>query len=96
MNSIPPAEQPTQCTHPVRAAARSTTATLLGLGPLVPLLVSNLGQSRAAVVLAVALAGNAIVTRVLALPEVEAWLRHTLPFLAATTGRRVRREESDA
>ncbi|MCP2281069.1 hypothetical protein [Nocardia amikacinitolerans] len=83
MNGVPPADQPTQCAHPARAATRSTAATLVGLGPLVPLLVANLGETRAAVVLAVALAGNAIVTRVLAIPEVEAWLRNTLPFLAA-------------
>lgn len=97
MNSVPPSEQPTQCAHPARAAARSTAATLVGLGPLVPLLVAQLGQSRAAVVLAVALAGNAVVTRVLALPAVEAWLRHALPFLAAdTTPGRPRRQETSS
>ncbi|MBF6085293.1 hypothetical protein IU485_28390 [Nocardia cyriacigeorgica] len=76
-------ETPTQCAHPGRAAARSTTATLVGLGPLIPLLVTQFGETRAAIVVAAALAGNAVVTRLLALPEVEAWLRHALPFLAA-------------
>ncbi|WP_330182818.1 hypothetical protein OHB26_03645 [Nocardia sp. NBC_01503] len=78
-------DEPTQVQHPARAAVRSTAATLVGLGPLVPLLVANLGQTRAAIVLAAALAGNAVITRVLALPEVEAWLQRALPVLAATT-----------
>ncbi|MBF6483848.1 hypothetical protein IU431_06710 [Nocardia otitidiscaviarum] len=78
-------DEPTQCRHPARAAARSTAATLVGLGPLVPLLVAQLGETRAAVVLAVALAGNAVITRLLAVPEVEEWLQRVLPLLAAST-----------
>lgn len=78
-------DEPTQVRHPARAAARSTAATLVGLGPLVPLLVAHLGETRAAIVLAAALAGNAVITRVLALPEVEAWLQRVLPILAAST-----------
>lgn len=87
--------QPTQCAHPGRAATRSTAATLVGLGPLVPLLVSNLGQTWAAVVIAAALAGNAVVTRVLAIPEVDQWLTHALPLLAAadSPGRHTRRND---
>ncbi|MFJ1461006.1 hypothetical protein [Nocardia sp. N2S4-5] len=81
----PQSPQPTQCTHPTRTTVRSTAATLVGLGPLVPLLVTHLGQTRAALVLAAALAGNAIITRVLAIPEVEQWLRAVAPLLAAAT-----------
>ncbi|MFC9895035.1 hypothetical protein ACFVMC_15225 [Nocardia sp. NPDC127579] len=92
MSSVPPPEQPTQCAHPARAAARSTAATLVGLGPLVPLLVAQLGQSRAAVVVAVALAGNAVITRVLAIPEVEEWLKHVMPWLAAESPSSPRRQ----
>lgn len=81
-----PTEQPTQCTHPGRAAGRSTVATLVGIGPLVPVLAMHLGETRAALVVAAALAGNAIVTRVLAIPQVEEWLRAVIPILAASKG----------
>lgn len=78
-------DQPTQCAHPGRAAARSTTATLVGLGPLIPVLVVQLGADRAAIVLAVALAGNAVITRMLAIPGVDAWLARVFPPLAASS-----------
>lgn len=86
--TLPPGEQPTQCAHPARAATRSTAATFIALGPLVPVLVLHLGETRAAIVLGAALAGNAIVTRLLAVPQVETWLRAFLPWLAADASRK--------
>ncbi|MFC8387053.1 hypothetical protein [Nocardia sp. NPDC057272] len=77
-------EQPTQCAHPARSTARSTAATLVGLGPLVPVLVVHLGETTTALIIGAALIGNAVVTRVLAIPEVERWLRAVAPLLAAS------------
>lgn len=87
-SDVTPDDRPTQVAHPGRSTARSTTATLVGLGPLMPILVQQLGETKAAVVIAVALAGNAVVTRVLAYPQVEDFLRRTFPPLAADTSRR--------
>lgn len=86
--TLPAADQPTQCTHPGRTTGRSTVATLVGLGPLVPVLVTHLGETTAALIIAAALAGNAVVTRVLAIPAVEEWLRAVVPLLAASKGPR--------
>ncbi|WP_328659911.1 hypothetical protein [Nocardia salmonicida] len=81
-----PTDPPTQCTHPGRSTARSSVATLVGIGPLVPVLVMHLGETRAALIVGAALIGNAVVTRVLAIPQVEAWLRAVVPLLAASKG----------
>lgn len=81
-----PDDQPTQCAHPARSTARSSVATAIGIGPLVPVLVSQFGETRAALIVGAALIGNAVVTRVLAIPQVEAWLRAVVPLLAASKG----------
>jgi hypothetical protein len=70
--------QPTQVRHPWRATLRTVVAAL----PLVPVVVHELGlESVPWVVSAVVVIGG--VTRVLAMPAVDGWLRRYLPWLAA-------------
>lgn len=74
--------QPTQARHPWRATIRTAFATALPLVPLLPELVDALGlQAYAWAGGIVAAAG--VVTRVLAVPGVNAWLQRHLPALAA-------------
>jgi len=71
-----------QTRHPWRATARTVIAATLGLASLLPVIaaVGHLDTlPGAGWVLAVA----AGVTRVLAIPAVEQWLRQYLPWLAA-------------
>ena len=78
------AVDPTQVRRPWRSTARTVFQAFVGLCVLAPLLVTATGLKVEqlpwlGVVLAVALA----VTRVMALPGVETWLRTFVPFLAA-------------
>ncbi|AKJ72255.1 hypothetical protein [Gordonia malaquae] len=83
---LPPGEAPTQCQHPQRAVARSSIASAVGIIPILwPLLNRELGPVWATVAVCVSVAGNALVTRALAVPGVEAWLREMIPGLAAAT-----------
>ncbi|AKI28620.1 hypothetical protein GMA5_6 [Gordonia phage GMA5] len=83
---LTPEESPTQCQHPQRAVARSSIASAVGIIPILwPLLNRELGPIWASVAVCAAVAGNALVTRVLAIPGVEAWLRDAIPGLAAAT-----------
>jgi Flp pilus assembly pilin Flp len=89
--------QPTQVRRPWRATTRTVFQAFIGLCALAPILVAEAGLDPAklpwlAVVLAVALA----VTRVMAIPGVDAWLRRFLPFLAAAPPADVRRDERGA
>lgn len=74
---------PTQSKHPWRATVRTIAAMLVGAVSLLPTVaaVTHL-DSYAAVAQAVAVA--ALVTRVLAIPGVDGWLRRFAPFLAAS------------
>lgn len=74
--------QPTQARHPWRATVRTIVAAVVGLALLGPLVAAELGVQSvpwAAGVLAVIGA----VTRVLAIPGVEAWMRQYVPWLSA-------------
>ena len=72
----------TQNTRPWQAVARSTVAAAVGLLPIVPVVVDVLDLE--ALPLAVtAMACTAAITRILATPEVETWLRANLPWFAA-------------
>lgn len=72
----------TQNTRPWQAVARSAVATAVGLLPIVPIVVDAFDIE--AVPLAVtAVACAAAITRILATPEVESWLRANLPWFAA-------------
>lgn len=88
---LPDADTTTQCQHPHRAVARSSLAAAVGTVPILwPLVNRELGPVWATIAVVSAVAGNAVITRLLAIPAVEAWLREMLPGLAAGTGDRGR------
>lgn len=73
---------PTQTRHPWRATVRTIVAVALPMLPLLPEIADVLGVATVPAVASV-LAAAAAVTRVLAMPRVEALLRRYLPGLAA-------------
>lgn len=77
-------ETSTQVRHPWRATIRTVLAGLLGAASLLPTIAVTAGvETVPAVAQAVAVAG--VITRVMAVPGVDAWLRRYLPWLASTT-----------
>lgn len=70
---------PTQTRHPWRAVIRTIVAAL----PLVPIVIAELGVGSVPWV-AAALIVIGSVTRILAIPAVNAWLTEYVPWLAAT------------
>lgn len=75
---------PTQVRRPWRATARSIFQFLVALAVLFPVLVEGAGLDPAALPwLGIPLAVAAVVTRIMALPQVEVFLRRFVPFLAA-------------
>lgn len=72
----------TQTRHPWRATARTVLAALVALLVIAPQIIMEAGLHETAYG-AQALAVMGAVTRVLAMPAVEAWLRRYLPWLAA-------------
>lgn len=86
MSTPTPQPAPTQVRRPWRTTARTVFQLGLALVTLVPFIVSGIYTSEAdypAVVLQL-LAVTSAVTRVMALPQVETFLRTFVPFLAAT------------
>ncbi|MBM7083595.1 hypothetical protein [Micromonospora humidisoli] len=72
---------PTQTRHPWRATARTVVAGAVGALSLLPVVAVTAGVDAVpAVAQAVVVAGA--ITRVLALPGVDAWLRTYVPWLA--------------
>lgn len=72
----------TQSQHPWRATARTIFAAVVGFCAIAPLIVEAAGIPQVpAVVVALAITGG--VTRVLALPQVNAYLQVFFPWLAA-------------
>jgi len=75
-------EKATQTRHPWRATVRTVLAALVGVVIILPEVVEAAGIGHIGwAAAAVAVAGA--VTRVLAVPAVDAWLRQYLPWLAA-------------
>lgn len=75
---------PTQVRRPWRAVARTIFQAFVALCVLFPVLVQTAGLDVAAFPwLAVPLAVAAAVARIMALPQVEVFLRRFVPFLAA-------------
>lgn len=72
---------PTQTRHPGRATFRTIVAVALGLIPLLPAIIDELGLSSVGWI-AGALAIAATVTRVLAMPSVNKLVTEYLPWLA--------------
>lgn len=78
------AVDPTQVRRPWRTVARSTFQALVAFCALFPVLVETTGlKVEDWPWLGIPLAVAAAVTRVMALPQVEVFLRRFLPFLAA-------------
>lgn len=74
--------QPTQTRHPWRATLRTVVAGAVALVSLLPT-IAAVGHLGAVPGMAQALAVAGAVTRVLAIPGVDTWLRRYLPWLAA-------------
>lgn len=72
----------TQSRHPWRATARTVFAAVVGLLSLLPVIATTAGVEAVPAVAQVLVVTGAV-TRVLALPRVDAWLRRFLPWLAA-------------
>lgn len=79
---------PTQVQRPWRATVRTVFQALVSLALLAPLIAEAVEQATGhdldgvPFVVSV-LALSAVVTRVMAIPQVEAWIEAYLPFLAA-------------
>ena len=76
----------TQTRHPWRATVRTVLQAVVGLAAMAPLIYGAIAQGdpeAATGWVATALAISAAITRVMALPQVEAFLRAYLPWLAA-------------
>lgn len=74
--------QSTQTRHPWRATLRTAVAVAIGLVPVLPEVAETLHVDRLPVILPV-LAVAAAVTRVLAIPAVDAALKRYVPPLAS-------------
>lgn len=72
----------TQTRHPWRATLRTAVAAAIGVLPLLPEIVAGLHIGTAGTVGQFLVITSGI-TRLLARPDVEAWLRTYLPWLAA-------------
>jgi hypothetical protein len=78
-----PSQTPTQSQHPWRATVRTLLAATIGLLSLLPDIAMVAGvDTNVAVVQVLAVTGG--ITRVLAMPGVDAWLRRYVPWLAAS------------
>lgn len=75
-------DQPTQTRHPWRATLRTVAAGAVSGAVVLPLVADQLHLSNVPAVAAV-VAGCGALTRVLAMPAVDAWLLRFAPWLAA-------------
>lgn len=67
-------EQPTQVVHPAQATLRTMLQVVLGLAPIAPVLVADLGVDTTLPIVAGLLAASAVITRVMAIPGVDQFL----------------------
>lgn len=79
------AAAPTQSKHPGRAVLRTVVAAVVGLLSLLPEVLIEAGAPDT-LLGAQVLAVTGAVTRVLAMPAVEGWLRRYVPWLSAEPG----------
>lgn len=77
-----PTPPPTQTQHPWRATARTIAAATVAALPILPVVVDQLGATGLPWVAGVVAAAGAL-TRVLAIPAVDDWLRDYAPWLSA-------------
>lgn len=76
-------DQPTQVAYPGRAVLRTLVQMAVGLVLLVPFVVAELGLSTSVPWVAGALATTALVTKIMAVPQVNAWLERWVGPLGA-------------
>jgi len=74
----------TQVRRPWRSTVRTVFQLVVGLAPMVPVIVQASGVEQASAGVAGALAISGGITRVMALPQVEAFLQRFVPWLAAS------------
>lgn len=79
-------EPPTQIRHPWRATLRTAFAVLVALATLVPLVLNDTGMPASALGAQVVVVAG-LITRVLAMPAVNAFLTSFAPWLAASPHR---------
>lgn len=79
----PTPRQVTQARHPWRATIRTIFAAGVSLAAIWALIVEAAGVDATAPLVAATLAVAGAVTRILAIPGVESWLRRFFPWLAA-------------
>lgn len=75
--------EPTQVRRPWHAVVRTAFQGVVGFAPLVPAIVDASGLDETAPLVAGGIAISGAITRIMALPKVEEWLRRFVPFLAA-------------
>lgn len=73
----------TQVRRPWRTTVRSTVWAIVGFAPLVPAIVQASGADETIPAVAGGIALSSAVTRIAALPGLEAWLRRHARWLAA-------------
>lgn len=78
-----PNPTPTQTAHPWRATVRTVFAALVALLPVLPYVADELGVSTVGWVASVLVIVGGV-TRVLAVPRVNAWITEYVPWLAPT------------
>lgn len=94
MQRLTPSQQPSQSRRPWRATARTVFAGFVAIAPLAPTLAQSLGVEAVPVVAgALVLIGG--VTRLLAEPNVEAFLRQHFSWLSAEPERTAKHRRSD-
>ncbi len=76
-------EQPTQVVAPWTATVRTAFQALVGLAAMFPLIVDASGVGEGVAWVAVGTAISGAVTRIMALPQVNDFLRRFVPWLAA-------------
>lgn len=74
----------TQVRRPWRSTVRTLFQLIVGLAPMLPVIVQASGVEETAPAVAGALAISGGITRVMALPAVEAFLQRFVPWLAAS------------
>lgn len=83
--SIDLVETPTQVRYPWRATARTVIAAAIALLPALPEIAETVGISTVPVVASI-LSITALVTRILAIPEVDMWMDKYMPHISADIG----------
>lgn len=79
----PAALAPSQVRHPGRAVARTVVQVAVGLAAATPELVTLSGVPQTVGAVGVGLAVAAVITRVMAIPAVDAALAQWVPWLSA-------------